>query len=463
MIAWDASFRGRYDSPWCVAQKLAWLNTSRVNEILATIVGRSTPFKESDRTHTFADLQWCTRAPAKADRGLSSAATGGITDILTLLAPRAIVSFLYVARPLMSEDLRLCPSCTLLGYHSVVHQIAGLERCPIHGDPLIEACPVCRRHFGAYNIRRAHAFACPHCGNSLLANSLLTVFPTELKVAEKRRIAPILAWIRRMVPSIPCSSQNMVLGTRQSDCYSLVPLEKAILPLLATISPFPLHKHLLSASVPGLALDVKPAASWQPWEQVALEITEPVEYCVRVHNAVTNEVMDSLGKHLACFSHGAEVVRGTDAHYLVFHSGFCVQAYALALWKLRTGMLLKQLREFTRPTTLQVWLDIHDLRSRLLSEYFYCLHTTEVLHGLHVQGDDKSVRNALCLGALRSSPGPWLNIVGVTLPGQPVDTRPCPRLKFTSNDLGCEYYCDHGAAINAYVRRLLAISSAAMN
>jgi hypothetical protein len=107
-------------------------------------------------------------------------------------------------------------------------------------------------------------------------------------------------------------------------------------------------------------------------------------------------------------------------------------------------------------------LDIHDLRSRLLSEYYYCLHTTEVLHGLYTQGDDVSVRNALYLGALSSSPGPWLQIVSVTFPGQSVPPHPYPRFKFTSSDVGCEYYCDHGSAIKAYVRRLLAISSAIM-
>jgi hypothetical protein len=463
MIAWNTAFRGHYDSPWCMAQKLAWLNSTRVNEILATILGRSAPFKEGVYTRTFTDLQWLTGAPTRTDTRLTSSDSDQIAEVLTALAPHKVLSFIQVAWRLMSEDLRLCPSCILVGYHSVVHQLAGLERCPIHGDPLVEACRFCGVHFGQYNIRRSHGFACPRCGESLLADNHLPAFPAALKAAEKRRIAPILTWVRRIAPSIPCYGPSMVLATRRSDLYVLKSPEKALLPLMATISPFPLDRRLLTDPVPGLELEAKAAVSRKRSKRIAFNARDLIEHYVRTLETVMNEVLDSLGEHQTCWSGGAEVILGDDRHYLAFHSGVCVKAYAFALWKFRTRTFLKTLREFSQPTTPYMCLVIHDLRSRLLSEYCYCLHTADALHGLHVQGNNGCVRAALDRGALSSWPGPWLDIDDVLLPCEPGYSRPCPRLKFTSDGLGGDYYCDHGCAFKAHVRRLLAIPSVIKN
>lgn len=458
MIAWNTAFRGHYDSPWCMAQKLAWLNSTRVNEILAAILGRSAPFKAGVYTRTFTDLQWLTDAPTRTDPRLTSSDSDQIAEVLTVLAPHKVLSFIQVAWRLMSEDLRLCPSCILVGYHSVVHQLAGLERCPIHGDPLVEACRFCGVHFGQYNIRRSHGFACPRCGESLLADNHLPTFSAALKAAEKRRIAPILTWVRRIAPSIPCYGHSMVLATRCSDLYVLKSPEKALLPLMATISPFPLDGRLLTDPVPGLELEAKAAVSRQRSKRIAFNARDLIEHYVRTLETVTNEVLDSLGEHRVCWKGGAVVVDGSDFNYLAFHSRFCIKAYAFALWKLRTRMLLKELREFSHSRTQHMWPDIHGLRSRLLSEYCYCLHTTEAIHGLHAQGDRECVRAALSRGALSSSPGPWLNIEDVLVPCESAYPRSHPRLKFATSILGVDYYCDHGCAIEAYIQRLNAVS-----
>jgi hypothetical protein len=38
---------------------------------------------------------------------------------------------------------RFCPSCARLGYHSVFHQIATVEECPLHGERLLDTCLSC--------------------------------------------------------------------------------------------------------------------------------------------------------------------------------------------------------------------------------------------------------------------------------------------------------------------------------
>lgn len=40
-------------------------------------------------------------------------------------------------------SLRECPTCARSGYHSLLFQMPGIERCPWHRQALIEACPAC--------------------------------------------------------------------------------------------------------------------------------------------------------------------------------------------------------------------------------------------------------------------------------------------------------------------------------
>lgn len=40
---------------------------------------------------------------------------------------------------------RYCPECAIHGYHSVFHNVAWIRNCVIHGVPLVNRCPTCRR------------------------------------------------------------------------------------------------------------------------------------------------------------------------------------------------------------------------------------------------------------------------------------------------------------------------------
>jgi len=61
---------------------------------------------------------------------------------------------------------RYCPGCLRTGYHTLLHQLPWIDRCPWHGQPLLEDCVSCGRALsasaaweGAQNL----GCACGHC------------------------------------------------------------------------------------------------------------------------------------------------------------------------------------------------------------------------------------------------------------------------------------------------------------
>lgn len=68
------------------------------------------------------------------------------------------------------QRLRYCKTCLALGYQSIFCQISGLQRCPVHGDALIDHCTCCGAPTPRYALTRttmATPFCCPHCSNPL--------------------------------------------------------------------------------------------------------------------------------------------------------------------------------------------------------------------------------------------------------------------------------------------------------
>ena len=45
----------------------------------------------------------------------------------------------------VSWKLRICPCCTRYGYHTLLFQLPWVERCPIHGEHLLDHCRRCER------------------------------------------------------------------------------------------------------------------------------------------------------------------------------------------------------------------------------------------------------------------------------------------------------------------------------
>ncbi|MGY4725798.1 hypothetical protein [Burkholderia pyrrocinia] len=74
-----------------------------------------------------------------------------------------------------SPFLRFCPICASTGFHATLFQLTAFKNCPIHECPLCQACARCgqpltyRLHSGLVH----HPYACPVCGDSLLASRSL--------------------------------------------------------------------------------------------------------------------------------------------------------------------------------------------------------------------------------------------------------------------------------------------------
>jgi len=68
------------------------------------------------------------------------------------------------------DRLRGCPRCYLLGFHSPLFQLSILERCPIHGDPLVEGCPRCAypEPYAVTDRWPRDGYRCPVCRRAIL-------------------------------------------------------------------------------------------------------------------------------------------------------------------------------------------------------------------------------------------------------------------------------------------------------
>lgn len=69
-------------------------------------------------------------------------------------------------RPQYAEPVRFCLKCAAQGFHSHLLNLPWLERCPVHGEPLVSACPHCGGGLlpGMWPMEVWNAFTCRQCG-----------------------------------------------------------------------------------------------------------------------------------------------------------------------------------------------------------------------------------------------------------------------------------------------------------
>lgn len=69
----------------------------------------------------------------------------------------------------LCEDVRYCPQCLKLGYHSITYQHLAVSHCELHAQRLVQGCPHCSSPI-VPTIRNARNFPwyCPQCECSLL-------------------------------------------------------------------------------------------------------------------------------------------------------------------------------------------------------------------------------------------------------------------------------------------------------
>ena len=449
MISWSVAFSGRYDSPWCITQKLAWLNATSPRAILNDIAKRPIQGNSFRSVRSFTDLRWWGDVQAEIARDPPGhTASDRLKAANALIVTEELAAFLTLGSPLMSDSLRICPTCVSEGYHSVVHQLAGLERCPIHRRKIVEHCPACRRSLGVYAVGGTCGFGCSSCGKSLLKENDLPPCSQKLLAHELRYIAPLVKWISRTLPcvSVPWNRKfrNIAFAHPIARKVQPISLQAALFHTLTEIEACPLDKTFLGPAVPQLRVILEPKKSR------SRSATESCESSWNTAKRVISETEawlenNMLGEHQKCYEKGGSLMSWgrLDHWHLGFHPNFCVTAYAFVLWSARAHQLLETfgLSSFVRgPIDLD---DGSDLRRRLISSYHYCLHSLDLLRSLYWEGDNAAFRKILDCDLLDLAHDPWIQFDDRALGDKTLRKLSRNDVYFAARDADQEVFCDH--------------------
>lgn len=112
------------------------------------------------------------------------------------------------------EKFRYCPECLGRGYHSEVHQLEWLDKCLLHGQKLLDACPQCgvTFSFGSRGSSKMpiRQFQCVACSTSLWPGIDSKLWPTPLTAKAVKPITEYLDWI------FECNNDARAVGIRNS-------------------------------------------------------------------------------------------------------------------------------------------------------------------------------------------------------------------------------------------------------
>lgn len=437
MISWHQQFARPFESPWSIAQKLAWLNVSEVPDILSTLAGRRVHASTPTQPRAFTDMGWWGSVVSPLSENTETEAPCASTNVL--LRSDDDQRFRQIAKRALTTRLRVCPACIRQGYHSIVHQLAGLTRCPIHGMLLRDTCSHCHRPYGACAVYRHQGFRCPWCNSALLPNDSLPAPAIRGSQVEARVFGPLVGWIERTLPTLELPwVRNVRLGRWEREGLQITDLSAALLPLLATIEPCPLEPAYLVAPLPQLVVrHSRPCP--EPVDAsaglVALKSTV---------KATETYLSDSvLKEHADCYRHCGFFLWYTQDSF-DFRPEFCHRAYAFALWRSRTYAWLRWIRDAVRYPESRLAINPDELRERLLSSYHEALNGIELLCSMYSQGRGEDFKAVLEDGCLDSQMDLWMrteeteNIIRLV---------PC-RVTFEARPDNPGAFCDHHHMFN---------------
>lgn len=145
-ICWRRAWIRPYESFGSMLCKFAFLNSVKVKDLIQ-FLGDDEDRKFPGRwtTDSRSSLSWFGCFSVEK---LCRAFQTNSADL-----EQAIVS-LYVreGREELSRDLRVCPRCLLIGFHSSIHQILLIKNCPIHAVPLTAVCSHCKTRNASYTL-----------------------------------------------------------------------------------------------------------------------------------------------------------------------------------------------------------------------------------------------------------------------------------------------------------------------
>lgn len=137
-FCWRPYWSSRFESLWSLLRKFAYLNAINYHEIRKL-------FKRDEVTNKL-NWKWYLRDDLRHFGGLDPSKLSvifgiGDNDLVETTVLRYVKE--YEAGTLTSEFLRFCPTCIYQGFHSPLHQLLFLTKCPAHGNRLEIRCPEC--------------------------------------------------------------------------------------------------------------------------------------------------------------------------------------------------------------------------------------------------------------------------------------------------------------------------------
>jgi hypothetical protein len=138
-FCWRPSWASRFESLWSLLRKFAYLNAATHGEIHSL-------FRRDDVTRKSLQSKWCLQSDLRHFGGLDPLKLSNIfgTDY-RVLAEATVLKYVHEdeAGDLTYNFLRFCPTCIDQGFHSPLHQLLFLTKCPAHGDRLENRCIEC--------------------------------------------------------------------------------------------------------------------------------------------------------------------------------------------------------------------------------------------------------------------------------------------------------------------------------
>ena len=474
MINWMREYADGFDSPWGLLQKLSWLNCTPA-AVLLKAIGLVPPGMTLRAVSNLpcGSFDWLAHGTGTdSSAGLDHPATVQCfaADLRRCLAHNGLDK---CDRPIsLHNTLRLCPLCIEKGYHSVVHQLQGLARCPIDGMPLIDTCPKCGAslpRFTVGNIRTA--FSCEHCKSTWLADAgaLFRSVPWW-RTRERETVGAVVKWVRELWP-FEYRVQNALalqpgwrLCTSMEEAAAGIPYAAARVWMFHALHSFPLDLALLAPYPVGFS--IRPL--------LRSELKRASGACSGYAGFSPKHIVDGVSRYLSQLvlkEHRGCII---DARYVLFrfhseyeyhysfHPYLCPVGYAFAIWQTRVYDYMRSLRRtcsferrewFHVAPAQQAWL-----RLALLNSFLGTLHQVILMQITKQYGICEF--EEVVAETLRTGYDPWVGPVfngtdariPLLEPGRMVVAlEPGGLLKMAK--------CDHGRAREAHNQRLSEIAA----
>jgi hypothetical protein len=411
-FCWRHYWSSRFESLWSLLRKFAYLNAINHYEIRKLF--------RFDAVSQELNWNWCLRSDLRHFGALDPAKLSVMFGIgKSGLAEATLLRYVqeHEASILTSDFLRFCPTCIYQGFHSPLHQLLFLTKCPAHEDRLEIRCPECPILPIPYKLPSVSSKDLSNCIHMMyglkqhLTHSNLEALRKEAAKREKALLSAA-QWLMKRVeigtPEQPITQYVPHGAGRRYFMRHVRRLPAYWVEVFGTSSrkdPFNVsnfagthlqvsHHETSRTSEPCTGLNSKDSLSVKSAEAWDLEL-------FRIYKAIGRHFVQSyLLQHRRCIVRGGQHIRwGKDA--LTWQGTVCPALNALLLWRMcwegvdHPHMLLKPGRgkkDYPRPHIY--WDPPHVALSDWVLRRLFALECVGLFHECLLLAEDLYRRNA---------------------------------------------------------------------